>query len=260
MREVLEAMCVAGSAPTRRSVVPRRGVDGPGADCRSCWCLTQLSAGYVGHDTGPMHVAAAMNKPVLAVFGGGTWPRFRPAVAPSVALLVGVPCVGCGWVCAFEQPYCIKSVPAGEVLRAATGLEEGRVAGREWRRAGAGGVAAAADDPRGGGVRAAGRGQKAELSKQLCWAHRERESDVASLHEALAGDAAERAAESLQLRTQLQQVHDEAARAAEVFAAHADETDASAGSFKTARPSATTCDNAGGTDGRSDTCARKCAG
>src|SRR5207247_4436511 len=62
--------------------------------------LTQLSAGYVGHDTGPMHVAAAMGKPVLAVYGGGTWPRFRPAVTPSVALLVGVRGVGGGAGCA----------------------------------------------------------------------------------------------------------------------------------------------------------------
>jgi hypothetical protein len=187
--------------------------------------LTQLSAGYVGHDTGPMHVAAAMNKPALAVFGGGTWPRFRPAVTPSVALLVGVPCVGCGWVCAFEQPYCIKSVPADEVLRAATGLEEGRVIGREARvlepdealqrqmiREGAEFVRL--------GVR-----EKAELSKRLQSAYRERETDVAALHEARAREAAERAAESQQLGAQLQHVHDEAARAAEAFAAHAHEAE-----------------------------------
>lgn len=95
--------------------------------------LTQLAAGYVGHDTGPMHVAAAMGRPTVAVFGGGTWPRFRPAVEPSVAVMVGVPCVGCGWACSFSTSHCIKQVPVGEVVRAVIDLEEGRINGREAR-------------------------------------------------------------------------------------------------------------------------------
>ena len=95
--------------------------------------LTQLSAGYVGHDTGPMHVAAAMGKPTVAVFGGGTWPRFRPAVDPSVAVLVGVPCVGCGWACSFSTSHCIRQVPVYEVMTAIIDMEEGRVTERETR-------------------------------------------------------------------------------------------------------------------------------
>ena len=39
-----------------------------------------------------MHAAAALGKPLLAVFGGGTWPRFLPAVEPSVTVTVGVSC------------------------------------------------------------------------------------------------------------------------------------------------------------------------
>jgi ADP-heptose:LPS heptosyltransferase len=95
--------------------------------------LVALSNGYVGHDTGPMHVAAAVGKPVLGVFGGGTWGRFLPAVAPSVAVTVGVPCVGCGWVCPFETSYCIKSVPLDIVTRAIDDLEAGRVTDRQTR-------------------------------------------------------------------------------------------------------------------------------
>jgi ADP-heptose:LPS heptosyltransferase len=95
--------------------------------------LIAQSAGYLGRDTGPMHLAAALGKPVLAVFGGGTWPRFLPAVDPSVSLAVGVPCVGCGWVCHLAESYCIKEVPVAEVLRAAEDLERGRVARREAR-------------------------------------------------------------------------------------------------------------------------------
>lgn len=95
--------------------------------------LTQLSAGYVGHDTGPMHIAAAMGKPTAAVFGGGTWPRFRPAVEPSVAVTVGVPCVGCGWMCSFSTSHCIKRVPVEAVIEAVLDLDRGRVTGREAR-------------------------------------------------------------------------------------------------------------------------------
>jgi len=91
------------------------------------------SAGYVGRDTGPMHLAAAMGKPVLAVFGGGTWPRFLPAVDPSISIAVGVPCVGCGWTCHLPESYCIKEVPPEAVLGAIDELEGGRVTDRRAR-------------------------------------------------------------------------------------------------------------------------------
>ena len=105
----------------------------PSSTVNDLLALTELSAGYVGHDTGPMHVAAAMGKPTVGVFGGGTWPRFRPAVDPSVALLVGVPCAGCGWACSFSTSHCIKQVPVYEVMTALIDMEEGRVKQRETR-------------------------------------------------------------------------------------------------------------------------------
>lgn len=95
--------------------------------------LIALSAGYIGRDTGPMHLAAALRKPVIAVFGGGTWPRFLPAVDPSVAIAVGAPCLGCGWTCHLPESYCIKEVPVAEVRRAIDEIEEGRIARREAR-------------------------------------------------------------------------------------------------------------------------------
>ncbi len=95
--------------------------------------LTALSSGYVGRDTGPMHLAAAMGKPVLAVFGGGTWPRFLPQVDPSVSLAVGVPCIGCGWTCHLPQSYCIKEVPVSHVLGAMDELDTGKVSKRTSR-------------------------------------------------------------------------------------------------------------------------------
>jgi heptosyltransferase-2 len=95
--------------------------------------LIGQSDGYVGRDTGPMHLAAAMSKPVLAVFGGGTWPRFLPQVDPSIAVAVGVPCVGCGWSCHLPRSYCIKDVPTAEVTAAMSELRGGAIRTRTTR-------------------------------------------------------------------------------------------------------------------------------
>jgi ADP-heptose:LPS heptosyltransferase len=95
--------------------------------------LIARSAAYAGRDTGPMHIAAALGRPVLAVFGGGTWPRFLPAVSPSVCLTVEVPCSGCGWQCHLARSHCIKDVPVEAAIAAAEDLESGRVTGREVR-------------------------------------------------------------------------------------------------------------------------------
>lgn len=95
--------------------------------------LIALSRGYVGRDTGPMHLAAAMSKPVLAVFGGGTWPRFLPAADRSVSITVGVPCAGCGWNCHLPEPYCIHEVPVSEAITAADALERDTVTTRTVR-------------------------------------------------------------------------------------------------------------------------------
>jgi ADP-heptose:LPS heptosyltransferase/glycosyltransferase involved in cell wall biosynthesis/SAM-dependent methyltransferase len=95
--------------------------------------MTALAAGYVGHDTGPMHLAAALGKPALAVFGGGTWPRFVPDVEPSCSIMVGVPCTGCGWVCGFAKPHCIQDVPVAQVMQAVEDMEAAKITGREMR-------------------------------------------------------------------------------------------------------------------------------
>ena len=46
--------------------------------------LLDSSQGYIGKDTGPMHLAAALGKPVVAVFGGGHWPRFVPLARTEI--------------------------------------------------------------------------------------------------------------------------------------------------------------------------------
>ncbi|MEX2220087.1 MAG: glycosyltransferase family 9 protein [Phycisphaerales bacterium] len=130
-REILGAM---GDAARACALWSGEG----GGDLDTLLGLIAHSRGYVGRDTGPMHLAAAMDRPVLAVFGGGTWPRFLPAARRSVSLAVGVPCVGCGWHCELTESYCITEVPVVEVLRAFDDLrkddeEVKRGAGEEVR-------------------------------------------------------------------------------------------------------------------------------
>jgi SAM-dependent methyltransferase len=173
--------------------------------------LTQLSAGYVGHDTGPMHVAAAMAKPTLGVFGGGTWPRFRPAVDPSVAILVGVPCVGCGWACSFSTSHCIKQVPVYEVMTAVIDMEEGRVKQRETRV-----------------LRPSRELQDQMIEEAAAYVRqqvREKATLAGRLREVEGGEAARRNGEALEaVRAELEAARDEAHRASEAAERRAAET------------------------------------
>ena len=59
------------------------------------------SALFLGNDTGAMHLAAALDVPIVAIFGGGTWPRFTPTARRGLVLVQPLPCFGCGWDCAF---------------------------------------------------------------------------------------------------------------------------------------------------------------
>ncbi len=77
--------------------------------------LTAHSEGYLGKDTGPMHIAAALGKPVVAVFGGGHWPRFLPSPASGKVLSVQVPCSDCNWICPYKTSYCVKNIPIDAV-------------------------------------------------------------------------------------------------------------------------------------------------
>jgi ADP-heptose:LPS heptosyltransferase len=95
--------------------------------------LTASARGYIGRDTGPMHLAAALDRPVLALFGGGGWPRFVPAARVGVALTMDVPCQGCSWACRYSTSFCMKEIPVAAVTTALDDLAAGTVAGVDVR-------------------------------------------------------------------------------------------------------------------------------
>lgn len=72
--------------------------------------LVAASAGYVGRDSGVMHMASAVGRPVFAVFGGGHWGRFLPSAGPAVVVTQAISCRMCDFACPHERPHCIQDV------------------------------------------------------------------------------------------------------------------------------------------------------
>jgi len=88
------------------------------------------SVAYVGKDGGTMHLAAALRKPVLAVFGGGHWNRFFPNGTRACVLSVSVPCRGCDWRCHLPEPACATGLRQGALLdgwNKLSGLRDGEL-------------------------------------------------------------------------------------------------------------------------------------
>ena len=89
--------------------------------------LLARADGYLGRDSGPMHLAAALGKPVISVTGGGTWPRFAPLATTGASFCLDVPCAGCGWFCHLDESFCVTQVPTAPVLEAVDALATNRL-------------------------------------------------------------------------------------------------------------------------------------
>jgi ADP-heptose:LPS heptosyltransferase len=98
---------------------------GEGGDIDHLAALLRLARLYVGNDSGAMHLAAALNKRGVAVFGGGHWPRFRPAGNGFVTVVQPLPCFGCRWHCVFGNAPCVCRIPAEEVFAAVERVIQG---------------------------------------------------------------------------------------------------------------------------------------
>jgi ADP-heptose:LPS heptosyltransferase len=78
--------------------------------------IIALSAGFVGRDSGPMHLAAACERPFLAISSGWLWGRFFPETAGSVIVSRNVPCQGCLGYCHLPEPFCVRRVSVEQFL------------------------------------------------------------------------------------------------------------------------------------------------
>lgn len=74
--------------------------------------------GYLGIDTGLVHLSQAYGLPGALVSGGGHWPAYGPWAPRSAAAVAPIPCFGCNWDCAFERPFCTEGVSVDDVVAA----------------------------------------------------------------------------------------------------------------------------------------------
>jgi len=84
--------------------------------------LFEISSIYIGNDSGPMHIAAAMKTPIVALFGAANEKRWRPLSKGSVVLRGEEPCQQCkGNNCEYGFK-CVRSIHADSVKTAIRGL------------------------------------------------------------------------------------------------------------------------------------------
>jgi heptosyltransferase-2 len=79
---------------------------------------------FITNDSGPMHLANALNTPVVAIFGPTDPRRTRPFQDPAVVLKKEVPC----WPCFYRScPYehqCMTQIKPEEVVKACLALNQ----------------------------------------------------------------------------------------------------------------------------------------
>jgi ADP-heptose:LPS heptosyltransferase len=79
-------------------------------------------------DTGPMHLAAAVGAPIVAVFGPSMPVRYAPIAAPHRIVRIDLPCAPCNMIrlppqrCQGHTPDCLEGVTVDAVVAAATDL------------------------------------------------------------------------------------------------------------------------------------------
>ena len=87
---------------------------------RESAAVLQRARAFVGHDSGPMHLAAAVGTPVVAVFSARNVPRtWFPYGREHRVLYHKTDCYGCGLdVCVVRRNECIRSITVEQVLAA----------------------------------------------------------------------------------------------------------------------------------------------
>ena len=119
---------IASGIPADRVLVP------PGdLSIKTVGALLERCRLFVGSDSGPMHVAAALGVPTVAIFGPGSPARTAPRALPGRLVVIGrdYPCSPCRQDFFREcppapsgKPFCLEEIDVEEVERAALDLGE----------------------------------------------------------------------------------------------------------------------------------------
>jgi lipopolysaccharide heptosyltransferase II len=80
-------------------------------------CLIKKCVVYISADSSPLHIAAAMNTPIVALFGPTDYRRHLPAVKNCVVLKKDLPCSPC-YKSKCKTKKCMQGISPEEVLGA----------------------------------------------------------------------------------------------------------------------------------------------
>jgi ADP-heptose:LPS heptosyltransferase len=126
----LAATRVMADARRRAGAAGARILDGEGCSLPDLRALLDRAALFVGGDSGPLHIAATSDVPIVGIYGPTLPSRsapWRPADLPTTAIDAGdLPCRPCDQrVCAPGDFRCLSGIPAAHVRQAAEQLLEG---------------------------------------------------------------------------------------------------------------------------------------
>jgi ADP-heptose:LPS heptosyltransferase len=108
--------------------VPRVQTLAGSVDLLTLGAVLSRCALLVTGDTGPMHLAASVGTPLVAVFGPSAPWRYGPLAAAARVVRIDLPCSPCNRVrkpparCVGHTPDCLDGIPAGRVLDAAVDM------------------------------------------------------------------------------------------------------------------------------------------
>jgi lipopolysaccharide heptosyltransferase II len=115
------------AAKTAMAGVPVRDLGGTLGLVELAAVLSELDL-FVTSDTGPMHLAAAMDTPTVALFGPSNPERYGPVGRLATVVRIDLPCSPCGRVrlpperCRGHVPDCLDGIDVSRVLRASADL------------------------------------------------------------------------------------------------------------------------------------------
>ncbi len=128
-----------------RRFLPDRGVidaSGDGSLLALAAILAEADLVVTG-DTGPMHLAASVGTPIVAVFGPSDPRRYAPRGPYDCVVRVDLPCAPCNRIrlpparCTGRTPDCLALLPADQVFDAATSVLDRCLPDRRARNASA---------------------------------------------------------------------------------------------------------------------------
>jgi ADP-heptose:LPS heptosyltransferase len=81
--------------------------------------IISISRLCISMDSGPAHLAIAVNSPLVCIVGGGHYKRFFPYGNPEIfrCATEELDCFYCNWICKFERPICVENISVETVTR-----------------------------------------------------------------------------------------------------------------------------------------------